>query len=95
MGQCHTRINKIPKFWHEALGQNLIKRGARFELLRKHLAINATYTQVIYLDREVAPRARDGAGKSVALLAPSRSPDGGGKYSQSVGLLSLAVEYIF
>ena len=66
--------------------------GTRVEFLKKKMAIRATYTQVIYFDRTVATRQ---AGAPVTLMAPSRGPDFGGTYTQSIGLLALSMEYLF
>jgi hypothetical protein len=38
---------------------------------------------------------RDANGQPIAPLSPSRNPDFGGKYTQALGLVSLALEYNF
>jgi long-chain fatty acid transport protein len=73
----------------------LLSLGGRFEFLRRKLALAATYTQAIYVDRTVPVRARDAMGAPIAPAQPSRSPDFGGKYTQAIGLLSIALEYNF
>jgi long-chain fatty acid transport protein len=72
-----------------------VSAGGRLELVRRKLGLALTYTQVIYLDRTAPVRARDADGQPIAPLAPSRNPDFGGKYSQALGLVSLALEYNF
>lgn len=86
--------------------------GARFLLSRNEetkqsdLILSATYTQVIYFSRDIAPRASevdaDGnlTGQSDISGTPfdqpqGRNPDSAGKYSQSVGVLNLNLEYVF
>ena len=73
--------------------------GARIELMDESLALALTYTQVIYVDRDIAPRGHaDGA--SLTTLPESwpegtRNPDAAGKYSQSIGVLNTSVQYSF
>jgi long-chain fatty acid transport protein len=55
----------------------------------------AALTHVFYLEREVDPRERDGSGVPITLDQPSRTPDGGGTYGQSITLLNLGVQYSF
>lgn len=62
--------------------------GARFAFDRGRLQVSAAYTQFVYLERTVAPRAEP-------LASPSRVPDGAGTYSQSIGVLDVAVQYAF
>lgn len=69
--------------------------GARFWVAKRRLLIGTTWTQVFFVPRTVPVAARDGSGGRVTLQAPSRSPDGGGRYTQSVGLFSLVLEYRF
>lgn len=59
------------------------------------LEIFATLTHVLYFEREVAPRERDGSGEPVTLEQPSRTPDGAGTYDQSITLLNLGAQYRF
>jgi long-chain fatty acid transport protein len=68
----------------------VISVGGRFEFVKRKLALAASYTQVIYIDRSVPVRA-----PSDIPQQPSRSPDFAGNYSQAIGLLSLALEYNF
>ncbi len=60
--------------------------GARYQLGR--YAVQATYTQFIYLERTTGTRAVDP-------MFPSRGPDSAGTYGQSVGALNLGVEAAF
>jgi long-chain fatty acid transport protein len=69
--------------------------GLRHVLSSMPLALVATYTQVIFLPRTLAPRARDAAGEPVARDAPTRTPDPAGKYGRSLGVLSTAAERRF
>lgn len=69
--------------------------GGRFEFVRRKLALAATYTQVIYVDRTAPTRERDGMNVPIAPVSPSRNPDFGGAYTQALGLLSVALEYNF
>jgi long-chain fatty acid transport protein len=63
--------------------------GGRFELV-KTLFLAASYTHIQYLNR-------DNTGKSELATAeyPTKMPDGGGKYTQWVGLFNLNVEKQF
>jgi len=63
--------------------------GGRVEVVRA-LLIAATYTHIQYLNR-------DNTGKSTLPLpvAPTRWPDGGGKYTQWIGVFNLNVEKRF
>jgi long-chain fatty acid transport protein len=72
-----------------------ISGGVRFEIWQRRVALAATYTQYVFMDRTVAPRPRDSLGAPIAPDFPSRSPDGAGTYSQSVGLLILTAQYRF
>jgi len=69
--------------------------GTRLDLVKRKLNLAISYTQVIYFDRTVPVRDRDANGKVLTFDAPTRSPDGGGVYTQSLGLLSAALEYNF
>ncbi len=62
--------------------------GGRVQLLDRSLALAGTYTQVIYLTRELDPGAND-------FVPPSKSPDAAGEYKQAVGALNINVEYAF
>lgn len=64
--------------------------GARYAILGGAMQLTAGFTNVLYQTREVSPR-QDGE----APLAPSRNPDGGGTYTQSVNLLTLGMLYGF
>jgi long-chain fatty acid transport protein len=70
-----------------------VAAGARYQLGK--YAIQATYTQFIYMSRSVEPRARDAMGDAIAPAFPSRGPDSAGDYSQSIGALNLGVEASF
>lgn len=72
-----------------------VSAGVRVELFDRRLALGAGYTQGIYFTRTVAPRERDANGRQVSLAPPSKSPDGAGTYDQTVGALSVALEYGF
>lgn len=72
--------------------------GGRFELLDDALAIAAAYTQVVYFEREIDPRAKDANGRTVlpsSVAKTHSSPDAAGKYEQAVGVFNLNVEYTF
>ena len=57
--------------------------GARFVLLEEALALGTTYTQVIYMDRETDPADN------------INEPNSAGRYSQSIGVLNVNVQYTF
>jgi long-chain fatty acid transport protein len=64
----------------------LVSGQGRFQLGRG-FALSGRWTQVIFVPREttiVAPA-----------IVPTRVPSGAGKYKQSVGLFTLAAEYVF
>ena len=65
--------------------------GGRFEVMPK-LFVGASYSHLQYLPR-------DTTGKSVlanpTVVAPTRRPDGGGKYTSWVGILNVSVEKQF
>jgi long-chain fatty acid transport protein len=63
--------------------------GGRFRF-SKHLAAAATYTQFIY-----SPRDTTGQSKMPYYAAPSNSPDSGGLYRQSIGVLDVNVQFNF
>ncbi|MSP15364.1 MAG: hypothetical protein EXR73_01915 [Myxococcales bacterium] len=69
--------------------------GARIGLLGERLSLTVNYTQFIYFTREVAPRMRDAAGDAVTGLPPSRQPDAAGTYAQSIGALSVGLDWAF
>lgn len=76
--------------------------GSRFELMDDSLAVAVNYTQVFYADKTIKPRGRtgpDGAGPTTlagtGLKEAERNPDAAGKYTQSVGVLNVNVEYQF
>jgi long-chain fatty acid transport protein len=73
----------------------VLELGTRFRMLRDRLMIGGTWTQVVYLPRTVPTAPRDDMGMRLGDLPPSRSPDGGGKYQQSVGVFTLSVAYRF
>jgi long-chain fatty acid transport protein len=66
-----------------------IALGGRYEIVRSWL-VAATYTHIQYLNR-------DNTGKSELALAkaPTTWPDGGGKYTQWIGVFNLNVEKRF
>ena len=66
----------------------LITVGGKAQLVKRKLGLKVSYTQIVFLDRTVAPHA-------LTLQPPAKSPDGGGTYTQSVGTLGLALEYLF
>ncbi len=69
--------------------------GARVTLLEQKLVVDATFTQVFYASRTVAPRARDATGEGVSVAPPSRQPDMAGTYSQAASVLVVGVGYTF
>jgi long-chain fatty acid transport protein len=63
--------------------------GAKFRA-GSIFAAAVSYTQFIYL-----PRDNSGESTLAGLDAPSRTPDGGGQYSQAIGALNANVELVF
>ncbi|MBM4358214.1 MAG: outer membrane protein transport protein [Deltaproteobacteria bacterium] len=63
--------------------------GGRYRISR-HIAAAATYTQFIY-----APRDTTGQSKMPYYAAPSNSPDSGGLYRQSIGVLDVNLQLNF
>jgi long-chain fatty acid transport protein len=63
--------------------------GARWEVLHT-LFIGASYTHLYYL-----PRDNSGKSRLSEADVPTRRPDGGGRYSQWVGLINASVEKMF
>ena len=63
--------------------------GARGVMVKDRLALALTYTQVVYLDRDIPTQ------KTAMFMSPSKNPDNMGKYSQMIGLASLSLEYLF
>jgi long-chain fatty acid transport protein len=63
--------------------------GARFALL-KSLFLAASYTHIQYMDR-----VNTGASQLPNAEPPTRRPDGGGRYTQWIGLLNVNVEKQF
>ncbi|HMJ51336.1 MAG TPA: hypothetical protein VK540_04650, partial [Polyangiaceae bacterium] len=63
--------------------------GARFGILPS-LFVAGSYTHIQYL-------SRDNTGKSelTQSVKPTARPDGGGKYSQWIGLFNANVQYTF
>lgn len=65
------------------------------------LNIATTYTQVIYVPREIRPRGQDADNPGLTDITqfgfqpPQRQPDAAGSYEQSIGVLNINVEYIF
>lgn len=64
------------------------------------LKLATTYTQVIYVPREIAPRGPDSSGErsnieQFGFDPAQRQPDAAGSYEQSIGVLNLNVEYTF
>lgn len=78
-----------------------VSLGARYELLDKTLALAGTYTQFIYVPREIDPRPRStdaatGISSSDPRFdPPSAQPDAAGKYTRSIGAFNLNVQYTF
>jgi long-chain fatty acid transport protein len=73
----------------------IVSAGARYGMAALPIVLSATYTQVIYFDREVAASV-DAMGNHVSRKEhPTRRPDFAGKYTQSIGLLTLNAEYTF
>ena len=84
-----------------------IALGARFGLLDDTLFLSVSYTQIIYANRDVAPRGRvpvDPAKPngptvsdiaSIGLSEVVRQPDAAGKYTQAIGVLDIGAEYRF
>jgi long-chain fatty acid transport protein len=69
-----------------------VSAGGRLKLAGEKLVLDATFTQVIYFTRTVAPRPNDG---SQTLMPPSRQSDMAGKYEQQVSALVVGVGYTF
>lgn len=72
--------------------------GGRFSLFDDSLGIAATYTQVIYFDRETDAWPRDpNTGRLIpqGAFASAANPNSAGKYSQAIGVFNLNVEYAF
>jgi long-chain fatty acid transport protein len=75
--------------------------GARFQLFDdKSMALATTYTQVVYLERDISPRGKaDGAIESdlsgVGIREEARGPDSAGVYKSAVGVLNINLEYMF
>jgi long-chain fatty acid transport protein len=63
--------------------------GTRWEVLHA-LYIGASYTHLYYL-----PRDNSGKSRLSEADVPTRRPDGGGRYSQWVGLFNLSIEKVF
>jgi long-chain fatty acid transport protein len=63
--------------------------GARFRL-GQTLFIAASYTHIQYMDRD-----NTGASELANAQLPTRRPDGGGRYTQWIGLFNLNVEKQF
>lgn len=64
--------------------------GVRYALMDKTLTLTSAFTNVFYMSRDIDVR-----GPMDAPVSPSASPDGAGKYSQSINLLTLGAEYAF
>ncbi len=63
--------------------------GARFGLTET-IFLATTYTQLIYFSRDTT-----GKSEQAQFQVPSRSPDSGGKYSQSVGVVNVNLDFQF
>jgi long-chain fatty acid transport protein len=63
--------------------------GGRFAI-GDHLHAALSYTQLIYLSRDTS-----GVSKAAGYKVPSRSPDAGGEYSQSIGVVNANVDVAF
>jgi long-chain fatty acid transport protein len=84
-----------------------VAAGARFSLFDDTLLLSVSYTQIIYADRDVAPRGRvpldpskpDGATISdisnLGISEAVRQPDAAGSYTQAIGVLDVSAEYRF
>lgn len=70
-----------------------VAAGFRKRLATLPMTLVATYTQVLYLTRTLAPRARDAEGEPVAPEPPSRTPDPAGRYRRSIGILAVGAEW--
>ena len=68
--------------------------GGRFRL-GDNMLLNASYTHVYYIKRDVPVRERDAMGEDIGFDAPSAVPDHGGIYKQMIGLVNLGIEYQF
>ena len=71
--------------------------GGKVRVLDNALRIAATWTQVIYFDRETDVWPRDANGSLIpqGAYASAANPNAAGKYSQSIGVFNLNVEYAF
>ncbi len=63
--------------------------GGRLQMM-KQLAASLTYTHIFYVPRNTTGKSEVGT-----LVAPSVSPDAGGKYKQTLGLISVSAELSF
>jgi long-chain fatty acid transport protein len=63
--------------------------GGRFELSEDFLYLAASYTQILYVPREVKKSEHS------ALRQPSRSPSANGEYNQMVGVVNANLEFVF
>jgi long-chain fatty acid transport protein len=73
----------------------ILNLGLGYKLLDSRLRLSANLLQVLYFEREVAPRPRDAMDVAIGFEAPSTAPDGAGTYRQSVTVLSLGAGYSF
>jgi long-chain fatty acid transport protein len=67
--------------------------GVRYALLDGRLMLDATFNNVFYFSRDIAPRERNSDGTTDGFLAPSRLPDFAGTYKLNVFYANLAAEY--
>src|SRR5262249_35609302 len=69
--------------------------GARVKLHDDKVTLALTYTHLFYLERTASVQARDMNGRRISFEPPSRNPDHGGRYSQTIGFVNLGLEYAF
>ncbi len=69
--------------------------GLRYAALADRLWITGSFTHVEYARRTSSPRPRDDTTGEPLIQNPSRNPDGAGRYSTRLELLTVGVEYGF
>ena len=70
-----------------------VAAGVKLSLLKERLKLAFTYTQVIYMTREVSVNADDPS--SNAFKGVSNGPSSAGTYEQAIGVGNLNLEYLF
>lgn len=97
MGGLSYDSNAVPDMTMDAsiIDMDKMVGSAGVRWMTGPIEVFAALTHVLYLEREVAPRERDGSGAPITLDQPSRTPDGGGTYGQSITLLNLGLQYSF